>query len=75
MTKIDVEDAHAGTIVMNGLVGNCMEMFEIRVVDSRYHYWVRDLEVPLQVYRDALELATRDRYDPFAAQQDTGKLD
>ena len=70
MTKIDVEDIKAGVIVMNGLIGNCMEMFEIRLHEGAYHYWVRAIEVPVDVYRDAFELATRDRYDPLSPDPD-----
>ncbi len=64
MPKIDVMDTRDGVIVMNGLVGNCMEMFEIRYLGGTFHYWVRDLEVPLETYRDALQLASMDRFDP-----------
>lgn len=70
MTKIDVEAVKPGVIVMNGLIGNCAEMFEIRVCEGRYHYWVRDVEVTPEVYRDAFELATRDRYEPGSQPQD-----
>lgn len=73
MTKIDVEDAKPGVIVMNGLIGNCAEMFEIRIHEGSYHYWVREIEVPPEVYRDAFELATRDRYIPGSQQEDNGE--
>ncbi len=65
LTKINVEDATAGVIIMNGLIGNCMEMFEITVHEGSYHYWVREVEVPVEIYRDALELARLDRYEPI----------
>jgi hypothetical protein len=64
MTQINVEDARAGVIVMNGLVGNCLEMFEIRLHEGTFHYWVRNVEVPVETYRDALVLANLDRFDP-----------
>ena len=64
MTAIEIVDTRAGTIVMNGLVGNCLELFEIRIQDGDYHYWVGELEVTREAYLDSLDLAVKDRFEP-----------
>lgn len=66
---ITVEDATAGIPIMQALVGNCLDQFEIRFVeDGNYRYMVCGRHVPREVYLDALELAKVDRYEPTEAE-------
>ena len=51
--------------VMTALIGSCYEHFAIRRdVAGEYHYLVRGVEVPRQVFLDAFEIARADRFDP-----------
>jgi hypothetical protein len=63
--KIEVEDATAGIVIMDGLIGNCLSLFEIRYCDDGdVRYLVCGQDVPRQAYLDAFELAKHDRFDP-----------
>lgn len=51
--------------VMTALIGSCFEFFAIRRDDvGDYHYLVRGIDVPRQVFLDSLEIARADRFDP-----------
>lgn len=57
----------AGEIVMNAVVGTCRCFFEIRqAAGGVVTYWVYGVNVPREVYRDALITAHFDVYDPVA---------
>lgn len=65
MAKIEIEDCTAGIIVMDALIGNCLEPFQIRLNEHGiFEYKVRGVPVPYDVYRDSLRLAEMDRFDP-----------
>lgn len=54
----------AGEIVMNALVGPHLEVFEIRLLGDVYSYWVNNISVPPDVYRDSMNTALVDRFNP-----------
>lgn len=70
-----IENEPTGDIIMNALIGPCLEHFEIRAEDvvggaSRpehytYHYWVHGRRVPREVFVDAMAIARADQFDPL----------
>lgn len=74
LSMIPVEEPYearqnAGEIVMNGLVGRNLEVFEVRVLkqdsgERVFSYWVNNIPVPAEVYRDCMSTAIADRFDP-----------
>jgi hypothetical protein len=56
-----------GTILMNALVGPCYEHFEIRRddVSGEITYWIRSGKVSAEIYRDCINTAGLDRFDPL----------
>lgn len=61
-------------ILMLALVGPCDDAFAITAdAANGARYWINHVEVPVDVYRDALQTADKDRFCPGCMGGDDGE--
>lgn len=74
MDKIEVEEPETtadrpGEVLINAIIGNANEFFEIRYEGACVTYWVGSLNVSREIYLDCLATLEKDRsvYPPESA--------